>query len=212
MTSTPDLLDEVPSRHALPAAAPRPGSLARPSPLCGKAMRRASAHFVRSSVRPPGMGCALRSATPPGTERPAQPLTVEDRPITGLRHTHSHAHSHSGSPRIAPAFFSLGRVAGQRRSKSTGAPGDLYVYADGRLATLMLVAPHALARSHHPLRTGPTSCCASPLGDLIQGHSKHGGQTGAAKPSADSDHAAPLWQSAPHEDWVSIRPSAVSLR
>jgi hypothetical protein len=121
----------------------------------------------------PARRCASRSVTPPSTERPAQPLTVEDRPITGPRSVHRFTHAAS---RLLLARARLDALPGRGGPKAYGAPGDLYVYADGRLITSILLAPHALARSHHPLRTGPTSCCVCPLGDLIQGDAQHGGQ------------------------------------
>jgi hypothetical protein len=164
------------------------------------------------------------------TFRPAERSTTWDEVCVAQRHLPWHRASRAAAHRrrptdhrssrrspvhrsLLPASLSLGRVAGQRRSKSTGAPGDLYVYCGRTAGHLTLpLAPHAVARSHHPLRTGPTARRALPLGDLIQGQAKHGGQTGAAKPSADSDHAVPLEQRAPHNDWVSIRLSAGSRR
>jgi hypothetical protein len=49
-------------------------------------------------------------------------------------------------------------------------------------------------RSHLLLRVS--------LGCLDPGTGEASWATGAAKPSADSDHTAPLWPSAPHNDWV----------
>jgi hypothetical protein len=94
------------------------------------------------------MCVARRTST--GAERPAQPPC---------------------SPSYCPGFDAhVEPVRGVPRAH--GAPGDLYVYADGRLATLILLAPPHLVRSHHPLRTGPIAAARLPR--VPQSRETHG--------------------------------------
>src|SRR5688572_24550091 len=131
-------------------------------------VRRRRAHLGRSYVQPPcqGVCCATTPSWRPAARAAA---LVEDRLITGLRHAHSHTGRHSSLADCSRSPLWSGRGA----PKASGAPGGVTSTADGRLITIIqrssspktVTSPAAhLARSHPPLRTGPSASPHTLLG------------------------------------------------